>query len=97
MLPSSQNQIQVCREIKSLLDDIAWLRYGVIYNVEILPSSDKICRVLVSEQKRRLIDEIENGNYNLALVNVHRGEPTYAEVPGTTPSGLKCLRKVKFD
>jgi hypothetical protein len=90
------SSIRITEAERKLLADIEELKYGEIYDVE-LPESEKSTLILLSEQKKRLIEEIRTGHRFFLMIQVHQGEPAYAEVLyNTKHSNLRSKKRLKF-
>lgn len=93
MVTSARHKIT--RPEADLLDDIASLGFGEIYEVELISGQPTIDRVLTSQQDA-LVKLIRTGMVSFPLIKVHQGLPTYAETIGVTPHGWKCKKLHKF-
>jgi len=77
-----------------LLQDIENVAFGEVFDVENCDA--KPTRVLTVDDKAFNFIKNLRSIGTFAKVTVHDGLPSGAEYMSKTPSGLKCLRKIRF-
>jgi hypothetical protein len=86
--------IAVSNREQDLLDAIEAVRFGEIRGATVEHEAAQF-QIEVSENKRDLITAIRNGYQHFEAIQVHQGEPVYAEVTGEE-FGFRCRKKIKF-
>lgn len=88
--------VLVSPEEKILLDDIKDVMYGEIYDVELVEGGRATIDCNLTDEQYSLVNLIRNGTVAFHLIKVHQGIPLWVDVKGTTPSGRRCLKRLKF-
>jgi hypothetical protein len=84
-------------EEKRLLDDIRYVEYGEIYDVELVDGGRATITVELGDEQRKLVNLIRDGTAAFHLIKVHQGSPLWVDVKGRTPNGdYNCLTRLKF-
>jgi len=81
-----------------LIQDIRWVNYGQIMDVEIPERGGQPTKFEVTGSELALLNLIREGHRFFRLIQVYQGEPAYVDLPMETPhSRLKSLvrRKLK--
>lgn len=78
----------------ALVDDFDDLGYGEIYQVDCKPDPETIA-VKITEKTRNFLVALRTIGHAQRVI-VHDCEPTMIEYRGRTPSGYRCLKKMKM-
>ena len=86
--------ISISTEEQSILDSISWVNYGELHDIN-APMEGNDIKVELSGNEYNFIKNLRQmGRFD--VVSIHDGFPVSAQKADLTPSGRKCIVKVKF-
>ncbi|HMN11171.1 MAG TPA: hypothetical protein PKD55_02455 [Bellilinea sp.] len=88
--------LKVSQTEKDLVDTIKELQFGEVLELELTEDQPTI-DLTVSRQTKELLNLIQDGNRFLHSIRVHQGEPTLAEVPWRSRTGISCRKQYRFN
>jgi hypothetical protein len=77
-----------------LFEDIRFVRYGELCNVECIPVGEDCAKEL--SQREKLFLKILRDHTYFYSIGIHAGEPSYAIIGGKSIFGNDFRRRIKF-
>ena len=78
-----------------LFEDIRFIGWGELMNVECLAEGKKVSMVL-SPNDKMLLELLENGTRYFHAIGIHNGQPAYVVIEGRTSRGHSYRKKIKI-